>query len=202
MPMVKIRKKPVVLDKPTKPYTAPFEGVDIKKVQELVGKESGKIEGPDRVCRSMIRQWCEVMEDANPLYWDEEYASKSKYGGIIAPPTMNQAWTLDPLWPEMEFPWMPHDVAVEMFDEAGYTEVVATEQTMEFIKPLRLGDKVSAKIKFVGVSPYEHKTPMGAGHYLDILYTFTNQNDEVVGTLSFRFLKYKPWHISRQAYEG
>ena len=49
-----------------------------------------------------IRHWCEVMRDANPLYTDEEYASKSRYGGIVAPPTMVQTWSLDAMKEALE----------------------------------------------------------------------------------------------------
>ena len=57
-------------------------------LNELVGVDSERIIGPDRVCTQMIRHWCEVMEDENPLYQDEEYAAQSKYGSIIAPPCL------------------------------------------------------------------------------------------------------------------
>ena len=33
-----------------------------------------------------IRRFCEAVDDQNPLYWDGEYARRTKYRGIIAPP--------------------------------------------------------------------------------------------------------------------
>src|SRR5699024_3946968 len=34
-----------------------------------------------------IRKFADSIGDSNPLYRDEEYAAKTTYGGIIAPPT-------------------------------------------------------------------------------------------------------------------
>lgn len=37
--------------------------------------------------RDTIRHYCEGIGDMNPLYTDQEYAKKTRYGGLIAPPT-------------------------------------------------------------------------------------------------------------------
>lgn len=71
-------------------------------LQSLVGIESEVTKGTDEVCRPMIRHYCEVMEDANPLYHDDAYAKASRYGEIIAPPTQVQVYTMNPLWPKVE----------------------------------------------------------------------------------------------------
>jgi len=42
----------------------------------------------------MIRHWCDAVGDGNPVYTDREFAAKSVHGGIVAPPTMLQAWTM------------------------------------------------------------------------------------------------------------
>ena len=42
----------------------------------------------------MIRHWCDAMGDRNPVYTDAEAAANSVHKGIVAPPTMLQAWTL------------------------------------------------------------------------------------------------------------
>ena len=42
----------------------------------------------------MIRHWVEAMGDHNPVYVDDEAARDAGYPGIIAPPTMLQAWIM------------------------------------------------------------------------------------------------------------
>lgn len=36
-----------------------------------------------------IQKYCRVVNDMHPLYFDEEYAKKSRYGGLIAPPAIH-----------------------------------------------------------------------------------------------------------------
>ena len=56
-------------------------------IEELRGK-IGVIAEPMlyQVEKGAIRRFIEAVEDFNPLYWDEEYARKTRYGSVIAPP--------------------------------------------------------------------------------------------------------------------
>ena len=36
-----------------------------------------------------IQKYCRSVNDLNPLYFDEEYARRSRYGGLIAPPSIH-----------------------------------------------------------------------------------------------------------------
>jgi acyl dehydratase len=165
------------------------EGV-YEKLQAMVGEEAGPFESPDGVNRAMIRHYCEAMEDGNPLYSDDDYAKKSKYGGVIAPPQMVQAFCMPPLWPKREMS-DPQAKAVQMMDEAGYYGVVATTTSQEYFKPMKPGDSLSYTIKLVNVSP-EKTTRLGTGHFITSEYTYRNQNGEVVCVQPFTVLKFKP----------
>ena len=161
-----------------------------EKLQAMVGEEAGPFKAPNEVNEAMIRHWCEAMEDGNPLYTDEEYAGKSRYGGVIAPPQMVQAFCMPPLWPRKELP-DPQARAVKMMDEAGYYGVVATTTSQEYFRPMRPGDWLSYKLKLVTVSP-EKTTRLGTGHFITSEYTYANQRDEVVCVQPFTVLKFKP----------
>ena len=60
-------------------------------IQELLGEKG--IEYPARrqfnevATKDAIRHWADAIGDLNPLWRDEEYARKTLYGGLIAPPT-------------------------------------------------------------------------------------------------------------------
>ncbi len=57
------------------------------KLKEYVGAVQGPAEvGPDLVNQPMIRHWCDVLGDRNPIYTDPEAAKSSGHGGIVAPP--------------------------------------------------------------------------------------------------------------------
>ncbi len=160
------------------------------KLQAMVGEEAGPFDSPDGVNSAMIRHWCEAMQDGNPLYKDEEYASKGKHGGIVAPPQMVQAFCMPPLWPKREMS-DPQARAVQMMDEAGYYGVVATTTSQEYFRPMKPGDKLSYTIKLVSVSA-EKATRLGTGHFITSEYTYRNQNGEVVCVQPFTVLKFKP----------
>ena len=174
---------------------------DIK--QELLALEGPQQVAPDAVSKEMIRHWCEAMEDANPLYTDEGYAKQSKYGGIIAPPQMIQAWTFGPLWPDgQETQWRTPELLTEReplltevvyakLNEAGYIGTMAVGTTMEFIRPLSPGDRVTRSMKVVDVTP-EKKTQVGVGHFVTLGFTATNQKGGLICNQTMTLFKYKP----------
>ena len=62
------------------PVTLDLSDVD-PRVGQLVG--GGQLWEP---CSATdIRRWVQAMDYPNPIHWDEEFASKSKFGGIVAP---------------------------------------------------------------------------------------------------------------------
>jgi acyl dehydratase len=57
------------------------------EMRARIGVESKRTSDP--VDKTLIRIWAISMawpEAPDPLYWDEEYAKKTKFGGIVAPP--------------------------------------------------------------------------------------------------------------------
>jgi hypothetical protein len=164
-----------------------------EKLLGMVGEEAGPFDAPYEVNRAMIKHWCEAMEDANPLYWDDDYGRSSGFEGIIAPSQMVQAFCMPPLWPKKYFP-DPQARAVQLMDDAGYNGVVATTTSQEYFQNLKPGDKLTYKIKLVSVSP-EKTTRLGTGHFITSEYTYTNQNGEVVCIQPFTVLKFKPFAL-------
>ena len=65
------------------------------RLRSFVGQEIGPPRpGPDVVNEAMIRHWCDAIGDTNPVYTDPAAAAESVHGGIVAPPTMLQAWVM------------------------------------------------------------------------------------------------------------
>ena len=155
-----------------------------------VGREGPRLVAVDEVCKAMIRHWCEAMQDGNPLYTDEEYARKSKYGGIIAPPTMVLTWTMPPLWPPTDRPPHPFEQYLEKLDKAGFYGILITNVAQKYLRPLFPGDHITFTYKVTDVSP-EKKTSLGSGHFVTTTFIFTNQKGETVATQSLTVLKYR-----------
>ncbi|HUO74557.1 MAG TPA: MaoC family dehydratase N-terminal domain-containing protein, partial [Solirubrobacteraceae bacterium] len=63
------------------------------RLERYVGKPMGPGSvAPDPVNVPMIRHWVDALDDRNPVYLDEAVAAKTRFGGIVAPPAMLQAW--------------------------------------------------------------------------------------------------------------
>jgi uncharacterized OB-fold protein/acyl dehydratase len=145
----------------------------------------------DEVNQAMIRHWCEAIGDANPVYTDPEAAAASVHRGIVAPPTMLQAWAMRGLQPRRPSAANANDRLMELLDQAGFTSVVATNCEQEYTRYLRPGDHVTETKVIESVSD-EKQTALGAGHFVTTRSTYVDQAGDIVGTMLFRILKFKP----------
>ena len=163
-----------------------------EKIEAFEGEEVGRpAPARDPVNQPMIRHWCDALGDRNPVYTDAEFAARSVHGGIVAPPTMLQAWTMRGLRPPEDAPAGPLARLFELLDEAGFTSVVATNCTQEYRRYLELGDELSVSMRIESISP-EKQTALGAGHFITQLMSYCDQNGEEVATMRFRLLKFRP----------
>ena len=171
-----------------------------KKLAAYVGMETGPPQvAPEPVNESMIRHWCEALGDRNPVYTDPEAAPRLVHKGIVAPPTMLQAWTLPGI--EMANPaTMQKNKQVELhqlLSDQGYTSVVATNCEQGYMRYLRPGDRISTTTVIESISP-EKATALGIGYFINTRDIFRDQRGEEVASMTFRVLKFKP-HQQPQA---
>lgn len=149
----------------------------LQKLERLRGRAAAPpATARDPVSQSAIRRWCDAMGDRNPLYTQG-----------VAPPAMLDAWTM-PAFNPLQRPSME---VLDILDSHGFTATVATNLKHEYVRYIRVGDVISHDVIIESVSA-EKKTKLGSGHFLDFLYTFRDQNAEVVGRMQTRLLKYKP----------
>ena len=64
----------------------------------IVARYQGEQALAEPINATMIRLWCEMVEDANPIYHDADFARSRGFKDIVAPPTMLLAWTFEPTW--------------------------------------------------------------------------------------------------------
>jgi hypothetical protein len=144
---------------------------------------------PYPVNEPMIHHWCDAMGDRNSDYLDGS--------SVIAPPAMLQAWTMRGLRPntQEEDAYIKQaggrKSVLQTLDEAGFTSVVATNCEQEYLRDLVPGDQLTHEVTVESVSP-EKTTGLGVGHFVTQLYAFKDATGEVVGTMRFRILKFRP----------
>ncbi len=160
-------------------------------LQANVGATGTSVPARDAVNPSMIRHWCDAMEDTNPNYVDAAHAAAGPHGGIVAPPTMLNAWTMIGNIPRTLDPNDPQGGVNARLDAAGYVGVVATNSEHVYRRYLRPGDVVTSVQKLVDVTD-EKQTGLGIGHFVTTETEYYDQTGEQVGSMFFRILKFRP----------
>jgi len=115
--------------------------------------------------RMAVIRFCEGIGDDNPLWMDEDYGKQSVYGEQIAPPSFIFAClgSVQVGWPGL----------------GGFH----CETRMTFNKPIRIGDKIDAKVIFDGFDGPIEESNFGGRRIKDYLrQEYRNQNGELVST--------------------
>lgn len=134
-----------------------------------------------------IRRFADAVGDYSPLYHDEEYARKSKYGSLIAPPGFFG-------WPSNQAGNSPLavDIPPELesaFERAGYPLSLVLDGGMEyeFFLPVRAGDILSA---VTTVRNLRERSGEGGSIIVSFLDTvYHNQAGEMVAKQQLMFVR-------------
>jgi len=153
-----------------------------EEIAPFIGKSIGTI--ACEVEKGSIKRFADAVGETNPLYWDEEYAAKSKYGSIIAPPGFF-GWPVK--LPRGTTFMRPTDISdppnatEEMraaLAKAGYWRVVDGGVDYEFFQPVHAGDALTAKSVIKEVREREGKS--GKMAFVIIETSYTNKKNELV----------------------
>ncbi len=155
------------------------------EIAELAARDWGRRTAPSPVSAWAIRAWCAAI-GVDP----SRFISGSD-GAAVAPPPMLQCWAGAGLHAEhMNNPTL-HVRVRAAFNRAGFTAVVATNYEQAYLGDLRPGDVIEELSRVEAVSPLK-QTALGAGHFVTILFRFSNQHGAAVGTLRVRTLYFNP----------
>lgn len=145
-----------------------------EQARALVGKETEPVTGEVRA--KDIRRFCYAVDDLNPLYLDEEYAGRTGFGGIVAPPMFFDIPTVP------EFP--QHQLKEDGMAQAGLrpplkaTRSMAGGNEVEFFRPVRPGDRITRVSKIADL--YEKEGRSGPLVFTVYEHRYTNQDGDLV----------------------
>ncbi len=145
--------------------------------------------GRHPVNEPMIDHWLDAIGDRNPIYVDEAAAKAAGHPGIVAPPAMIQVWTMMGLGgvrPDDD----PLGKIIELFDNAGYVGVVATNCEQTYHRYLRPGEVVSVAAELTDVVGPK-QTALGEGYFINQKITW-QVGDEDVAEMLWRIMKFIP----------
>ena len=164
---------------------------DIQKAAEQVkaaGRSKPRV-GRHPVNQPMIDHWLDAMGDKNPIYVDEAAARAAGHPGIVAPPAMIQVWTMMGLG-GVRAPDDPLTKILELFDDAGYIGVVATNCEQTYHRYLRPGEEVNVAAELTDVIGPK-RTALGEGFFITQKITW-QVGDEDVAEMIWRIMKFRP----------
>lgn len=165
----------------------------------------------DPITETAIHRFCEVAQDANPVYWDAEYAKTTRFGRLIAPPQALFAFTFAAWWTP-EYVQQRHDREVDALngaaasagsvhaicDEFGYTVNTVAGQEAEYLAPFGPGD---GRIKMRNMTTHvtsEKTVRVGKGVFITSVTEYrTEVGDRLIGRSTLVLLCYRPKNASR-----
>ena len=152
-----------------------MEEIITEEIKKRIGVESEPVYFD--VEKGHIRRFAEAIGDPNPLYTDEKYARKTKYGTIIAPPTFVTALT-DREWARQN-----------IFEvECPLKRILNGGNEIELYEPIRAGDRICVTYKLVDATVREGKV----GKMLFLIYEayYRNQFGDLVAKVRNTIIRY------------
>lgn len=129
------------------------------EVRQMIGREA-ELTAWDPVERGAVRRFVQAIMDPDPIYWSDEHAGATRYGGIVAPPFYpmygfrfppDQSDALSPADTD------PHFHGGTFLPRFGLPDIPGPERRLnggneiEFYALARLGDRLTAKSRIEDV---------------------------------------------------
>ena len=175
---------------------------DIQNAAERVkaeGRSKPRV-GRHPVNQPMVDHWLDAIGDKNPIYVDEAAAKAAGHPGIVAPPAMIQVWTMMGLG-GVRAADDPLSKILELFDDAGYIGVVATNCEQTYHRYLRPGEEVSVAAELTDVVGPK-QTALGQAFFITQRISWTvghDVDDELVAEMMWRIMKFIPADAAQSA---
>ena len=155
-----------------------------EELKAMIGKELGCWTSVEPVSRSEIRRYTQAVMDDNPLFYDDEYAKRTRFGAVVAP-------GIYPARVQRRLPGA-EDPLIEAGTDGDFTNVLVDWQGLwpadmqefnsgsetEIFQYAQPGDIITARRTVIDV--YEKKGKTGRLGFYIIGITYTNQKEEVL----------------------
>jgi acyl dehydratase len=118
------------------------------------------------VSREKVREYARAVQDFHPAHWDEDAAHVLGYNGLLAPLTFISLVGI----------LAQQKLFDQLLTDYDLSQVMQTDQTLEFHRPIRVGDQLSCEVHL-----HSFRQAFG-GDLLATKNVVFNQHDEVVQT--------------------
>jgi len=122
-----------------------------------------------KVEEGAIQRYAEAIGDPNPLYNDPDFASKTKYGRLLAPPGFTG-------WP-VKAGRLSQRLLGSLAKAGAPSRLLDGGIEFEFIEPIGAGDVLTATTKVASMT--ERETKLGMTIFTTLETTFVNKKGDV-----------------------
>ncbi len=152
---------------------------------------------PVAVDRTYLDHWCEVFQDANPMYTDETYASRSRHKSLIAPAVACMSLGMQYAWrpphvaarePKPKEPWAPPYLLLRQ--RLGLGGAVGLYMRLDFHRVIKLGDRLRRRGRMLGLEGPK-MTGAGEGYAVEQEQEHWNQDGLPVASVRLKTFIYE-----------
>jgi acyl dehydratase len=149
------------------------ESVITQQMRDAIGVESEP--ATYDVERGAILKFAQAIGDTNPLFNDEAAARKTRYGGLIAPPTFLRSMSAGPMKADVKSP---------------YPAALDGGSEWEYFEPVRPGDRITVTLKIADM--FERPGRLGNMLFIIRETKYVNQFGQTVALQRGTGISYKP----------
>lgn len=154
----------------------------------MVGTRTAPRYAGTAVSGARIQHFAATVRDANPAYWDADFAREAWGGGLVAPPAMLMGWLIPPPWLPSGRPPTP-SIAIRV--PLPGTTFINASNDVEFPEAIFEGDRLHVVEEVVSVSP-EKRTRLGTGHFVETRDEFHRADGTLVAINCNTLFRFTP----------
>ena len=149
------------------------QSVVTQEMRDAIGVESEPV--AHEVEKGAIIKFAQAIGDDNPLFTDEQAARKTRYGGLIAPPTFLRSMRSGPAKVEVRSP---------------YGAALDGGSDWEYFEPVRAGDRITVTTKIADI--FERQGRLGNMLFIIRETKYVNQFGQMVALQRGTGISYQP----------
>ena len=155
------------------------------EARAMIGRESA----PQycEVTKAAIRRFAQAIGDDSPLYYDEAYAAKTQWGGIVAPPTFFFTLGYYDDSPSTKLREDGRPIGTKLDVPLPVSRTVGGASSFDLGEPIRPGDVITVRKKVADVYSKEGKS--GLLYFTILETTYVNQKGEMVARERASFIE-------------
>jgi acyl dehydratase len=154
---------------------------------EWIGR-TVRVEAPFPVEAGRVADYCALIGDANPLYWDRDLAT-ARFGSPVAPPGTLMVWRFGALWQPTGRP--EHGPLIGLEVPLPVDDLINVSTVTDFHAPIAVGSRLTFIDRVVAISARK-RTALGDGYFVTSEFDAVDESGTTIATNRNVMLRFNP----------